>query len=1085
MLQIITGQDRVSLSNWVLDSLCAEAGQGRENLILIVPEQFSHEAERRLCEVGGDSISRFAEVLSLSRLSDRVAASAGGIARAHLDKGGQLLAMALAAEQVASRMKFYGAVLRRPEFLADMVRMVNEFRSYCVEPEALLEIARSDQGEFAVKLEELGLLYGAYLAVCTAGSADPTDKLLRLQEQLTETAWAETRRFYVDGFSDFTGAELSILEALIRTSEQVTVALGTGPAGSVLPRLARNTSNQLQNLAKKWSIPCSVQQLQTFVPRASRVQQMLQSMFSTGTEVFPADGQICLQSFDSVEEECRAAVLQIKELLSSGARCREISVACTDLPRYRAALDAALRTADLSAYFAGEADLLSRPVVGSVLNALEAAAGPMEYEDVALYLKSGLPDTQRDVCDRLDNYAYLWNLRGSQWEKPWELHPAGFGRAWTEEDQQHLERLNLEKDPILRPLLRLRRGLYSSRKTADMVLVLADFLEELRLQQRLEERANAYAAAGQGQLAQELLQLYEILRQAMEQMWLILGETERTPEDLCHLLRLLLTQYTVGTIPAGIDQIHVSDLPDLRHRTAKYLLLLGANDGALPAYQTAEGILTEEERRRLQYRGISIAPGRADQMDQQMYRIYAAVSAVQSYLSMSCCGEQPAWLFRRAAAICPDAVKAAQSELFLDVPSLAAWRLRHGVEAPVEMEGLEVLERELRKRCGYQFTPLQRQTVHGLYGRAFQLSASKIDQYANCKWMFFLTYGLRAKPRKQARLDPSAFGDFVHAVLEQTVRRVNALGGFRRVDEETIISVAQEEIDAYASQYFPEQAQRNAYLFSRSQKEILEIVRDLGEELRSSGFQPAACELSFSGRDGALPAVEIRAEQAISQISGFVDRVDLYEENGRTYVRVVDYKTGKKSFDYTDVLNGIGLQMLIYLFALREFGGEFFGTGDMEPAGVLYLPARREFPLVESLPEEEDVAKAHEKLRRRKGLIRSDAHLLAAMEEDPDAPRFMPYKSTKAGPAGDLADYRQMVLLERHVLRTLEQMTDHMACGNVAPDPIVRGPITPCNYCDYRSVCHKDLGTQSPRVLSETGAALFWEKLEQEEQNHG
>ena len=52
MVNLLLGADRVALSRLVMDEVCATAKQGREGQILIVPEQFSHETERRLCRIG-------------------------------------------------------------------------------------------------------------------------------------------------------------------------------------------------------------------------------------------------------------------------------------------------------------------------------------------------------------------------------------------------------------------------------------------------------------------------------------------------------------------------------------------------------------------------------------------------------------------------------------------------------------------------------------------------------------------------------------------------------------------------------------------------------------------------------------------------------------------------------------------------------------------------------------------------------------------------------------------------------------------------------------------------------------------------
>ena len=113
------------------------------------------------------------------------------------------------------------------------------------------------------------------------------------------------------------------------------------------------------------------------------------------------------------------------------------------------------------------------------------------------------------------------------------------------------------------------------------------------------------------------------------------------------------------------------------------------------------------------------------------------------------------------------------------------------------------------------------------------------------------------------------------------------------------------------------------------------------------------------------------------------------------------------------------------------------------------------------------------------------AALLAAMEQEPDAPRFMPYQIKSGHPVGDLADSDRMILLERHVLRTLAEMTDNIVSGDVLPNPTDRGGYGPCNYCDYADVCHKDLCKHDTRVLAATPAAMFWEKLQEEEERHG
>ena len=101
------------------------------------------------------------------------------------------------------------------------------------------------------------------------------------------------------------------------------------------------------------------------------------------------------------------------------------------------------------------------------------------------------------------------------------------------------------------------------------------------------------------------------------------------------------------------------------------------------------------------------------------------------------------------------------------------------------------------------------------------------------------------------------------------------------------------------------QTERFRYLFRRLLRSVQAVVDNVAEELAASQFRPISFELGFgSGQD--LPPVELTVDGVTISVTGFVDRVDGWVHDGRLYLRVVDYKTGKKSFDLTEVWNGLG-----------------------------------------------------------------------------------------------------------------------------------------------------------------------------------
>ena len=133
------------------------------------------------------------------------------------------------------------------------------------------------------------------------------------------------------------------------------------------------------------------------------------------------------------------------------------------------------------------------------------------------------------------------------------------------------------------------------------------------------------------------------------------------------------------------------------------------------------------------------------------------------------------------------------------------------------------------------------------------------------------------------------------------------------------------------------------YLLGRIQRNLVGLLGFIQRDVRQSGFQPVAFELRIDDRpdsdDPDAPRVDpVQLDDGRGhtvRIVGTVDRVDTMELGGKTYIRVVDYKTGSKKFDLREVYYGLDCQMLLYLFTLERNGGHLFSQGTA--AGVEYL----------------------------------------------------------------------------------------------------------------------------------------------------
>lgn len=50
------------------------------------------------------------------------------------------------------------------------------------------------------------------------------------------------------------------------------------------------------------------------------------------------------------------------------------------------------------------------------------------------------------------------------------------------------------------------------------------------------------------------------------------------------------------------------------------------------------------------------------------------------------------------------------------------------------------------------------------------ISASRVDKYYKCPFQYFCKFGIKAQPRKTAKLDPASSGTVIHYVLENLLR---------------------------------------------------------------------------------------------------------------------------------------------------------------------------------------------------------------------------------------------------------------------------------------------------------------------------
>ena len=1093
MLHLLLSTDWTACRDEILARISRDVKEERGGRILMVPELISHETERRLCAAAGDTASRFAEVLSFTRLARRVSENMEVAGAECLDAGGRLVAMAAAARSVPQELRAFGAVATNPEFLSQIIDTVDEFKRCCICAGDLMAAAEKTDGRLSEKLKELSLLTAAYDAICENGKRDPREQETVLLEQMADGDFAENHVFYIDGFPDFTRQHMEILEHLIRYAPQVTISINC-PADRFLTgdmesgdfvglafEKAHATAMEILRIVRSAGVACRVEKLE---PNPTPLEPLRQKLFQGSLEGVRLPELKVLHA-DGIYDECVAAAERIMELVRGGCRFRDIVVVCGDMAGYKPQMEMVFERCGIPLYLSGTEDILDKSVVVTVLAALDAALGGFEQRDMLRYLRSILSPLDPDTCDLVENYAVTWAIRGSRWTEEWTNHPQGLQDQWQDRDTALLARLNEARRVAVEPLAALRRGFAEARNLGDQVRTIYGFLEDIALAQRLDALAQELDTAGDNRGAQILNQLWEILLGAMEQLYDVLGETVWDSESFTRLFRLLLSQYDVGTIPPVLDAVQAGQASAMRCHQQKHLILLGGQEGNLPGYTGSTGLLTDQERDQLRRIDLPLTGGSLEGIQAEFAEIYGVFCGAEETVTVCYCGTQPSFITRRLTAMAggeerPETRLAAAQA---DAREAGAYLASLNARAAADRIGIAEEFEEICRRRGYSLGTVEREHIEKLYGKTLHLSASQVNTQAECRLSYFLKYGLRAKERKEASIDPAEFGTYVHEVLEKTVADVMDRGGFHCVTLEQTQQIAAGYSDAYAEKRFSVlSTERLDYLFRRNRRELEVIVEELWKELNVSGFQPAGVEVKFD-RDGVCQPIELPSRAMRAYLMGLVDRVDTWKWRDQSYYRVVDYKTGKKDFDYCDILSGVGLQMLLYLFAL-ENGGESLVGNKPQAAGVQYFSARAPYVSIDGREDEEKLEKERKKNRKRKGLLLREDHVLEAMEPRPDRdgkwdPQWLSCKvDSKGNLVGDLANRQQLRQLEDFVMETLGGIVDEIASGDVTPNPYTRGTShNACSFCPFGAVCHETEVT-GRRNRAAVTAEEFWAEIE-------
>lgn len=1102
MLNFILGGPGTGKSRQCIERLhAAFDAEASAGIYLIVPEQFSFESDRMVYEALGSAGYNSVKVLSFTSLSEEIFSTCGGVAGEYADEAAKLVLMSLTLSELRDALDVYTVHGDSLSLCSSMLETVEELKTAGLSAAAFALGTEELPGALGEKSREIALVYETYQALLERGYKDNADDLVRAGKLALAKDYFRGSTVFIDEFKSFTGDEQPLLRAILSQAAEVYVCLCTEEvcAGAhSLFSVVNETYRRLCRLAEEESIP--VRTAATLAEphrfRSGELKHLSANLFRPRMEKWTEEAPtIRVVEAADPYQEADYLCAQIAHLVrQNGYTYGEIAVAGRQLAPYAPILESAFEKYEIPYFMDRREQILHKPLLLAVLSALEAAGG-FSTEALLRYAKTGLAGLSLTDAARLENYCYTWDIRGGLWREDFTAPPDGG-------DEKELERINAARRVLIEPLLRFRT-LTEEATGGVAARALFDLLEQTGVPELVGKRIAQAFERGDVAEAHEWRQLWDLLVESLDLLHHALAEVAVTRMRFGELLRMVLAATKFALPPQTKDAVTVGSADRMRMAAPRAVFVIGATEGVFPFVPKSGGLYSDKEREALLACGIELPGARGERLAEERFIAYKTLCAPSERLyltyplaSSAGSGLLPSTMLRDISAMF-DGVKlftAQLPSLFFCTSLRAAYQTLAGGfhEDNAERASLfSVLsEREELKGKLRFLGHAAEQGAHRLYdqtlavrlfGKSMTLSATKLEKYHLCAFRYYCGEGLRLRAPARRELGVLERGNVIHYCLFRLLSSQD-FDAFLQMDDDAFLILAKRLLTEYLEQELGgdfAKTERFRYQYGRLARQLVELFKRLRDEFAQSAFRPCGFEAPID-EGSEIPPLELATPDGSRiRVVGKIDRVDRMERNGKSYIRVVDYKTGKRVFSLSDVYYGLNMQMLLYLFAIWKNGKGKYAHA--VPAGILYMPSGESVPSLGRETAPEDADSERRKGYCMNGLLLDDPEVLSGMEPD-GAGLFIPVRGDGKRDAASLIALEELGRLSAHAERLMSRMVADLHTGHVEALPVSNGGTLPCSYCEYATVCGNAGRLCKPLVA--IGREEVWERLREEEE-HG
>lgn len=1004
-------------------------------VFVIVPDQFNFDCQKIMLEKMNTNIISQIEVLSFNRLVYRIYEEANYFKKEISDIE-RLSIISNIIDDKHDELKFFGKYNITNKIIIEINNIMKLIVKNVIDVDKLKCFKDDNDIILSDKIHDISLIYETFTEKLLSLNVD-IDVITPLKSAIDNCKIVDNCSVFISEFYNFTNEQLEIIRILERANAKITIVLQSDGQDVEKEKGLFAPTNSIVNKLR-------ISDAKTEYLECSNTDLMddLKSVFTKNIKEINNEN-ISLNSYSSKEREIFNTCLYIKELIHKGYRYSDISLVVKKLPNYELKIRDYFDSFNIPFFMEYKKKIENSKIVRSILKMFEVSISGFSNSKILTFVKENCyADIDDETIFNFENYVLKTGIE------------------YFDTLKKSFEK-QLKNDKVK---AREKESLNKAKKMFDFISDIKAKFDSLKDTNDIDEYYKLIIDFIKNDID---LMFVEKESKETEKLLYVLDEWKNSEtkkfdvSDYLNKLKVLLDDVCTIKINETIEQVRIYDSTRANFLETKVMILCGFNNASSDKSKLTT-LFTEKESEKLCDANLEFNKKFKNQVLEERFLFFNMIEKVSEKLMINYTRfEDDSEVEMANELITLSNAIEKSNHPFEMKDKYMIDNLLDTDNALIKYIYLNANEFEIKKdlikKCMTKIK--NKDLIKDLleYKKnlevkvddkkdSLELSFSAIERYVACPFSYFLQYKLGVKERDEMEYDAATVGNIAHELFERFFNKVasNEID-INASDNDKIISDVDYILDnEIETEYLKDD--KNQTIYERYKNVLHKNMINFVEQIKHGEFQVKYNELEF-GKDKEVVGIEFIADDGTKiYLGGKIDRYDEYVDGNDVYLKVIDYKTGKKKFSVEDVLQGKNMQLVIYLKVLLD---KYRREGlNPIPAGIFLAKVNK------SLKDDEEFALKDNKLD---GLYSDEEKVLMLLDKEYRDSKILPLDYNKDGSLSKNSlekSYSKEMFedLTEKCFETTKNITNEIVSGQMNVCPTDK-KLKDCSYCPYINIC--------------------------------